>query len=65
MHLGLSILSFHPLQFLKKHKDPGAVLLLPFIVSCINLAVPRLYSLFRLVERYEMPRHEVYTLLIR
>ncbi|XP_072609846.1 transmembrane channel-like protein 5 [Vulpes vulpes] len=52
-------------EFLKNHKDPGAVLLLPFIVSCINLAVPRLYSLFRLVERYEMPRHEVYTLLIR
>ncbi|XP_027947471.1 transmembrane channel-like protein 5 isoform X1 [Eumetopias jubatus] len=52
-------------EFLKKHKDPGAVLLLPFIVSCINLAVPRLYSLFKLVEWYEMPRHEVYTLLIR
>ncbi|XP_034878261.1 transmembrane channel-like protein 5 isoform X2 [Mirounga leonina] len=53
------------IRFLKKHKDPGAVLLLPFTVSCINLAVPRLYSLFRLVERYEMPRHEVYALLIR
>uniref|UniRef100_A0A452RZZ1 Transmembrane channel-like protein n=1 Tax=Ursus americanus TaxID=9643 RepID=A0A452RZZ1_URSAM len=52
-------------EFLKNHKDPGAVLLLPFLVSCINLAVPRLYSMFRLVERYEMPRHEVYTLLIR
>ncbi|XP_040491198.1 transmembrane channel-like protein 5 isoform X2 [Ursus maritimus] len=53
------------IRFLKSHKDPGAVLLLPFLVSCINLAVPRLYSMFRLVERYEMPRHEVYTLLIR
>uniref|UniRef100_A0A7N5P9Q0 Transmembrane channel-like protein n=1 Tax=Ailuropoda melanoleuca TaxID=9646 RepID=A0A7N5P9Q0_AILME len=52
-------------EFLKNHRDPGAVLLLPFLVSCINLAVPRLYSMFRLVERYEMPRHEVYTLLIR
>ncbi|XP_059011642.1 transmembrane channel-like protein 5 isoform X1 [Mustela lutreola] len=52
-------------EFLKSHRNPGAVLLLPFLVSCINLAVPRLYSLFRLVERYEMPRHEVYTLLIR
>ncbi|KAI5762094.1 TMC5 [Gulo gulo luscus] len=52
-------------EFLKNHRNPGAVLLLPFLVSCINLAVPRLYSLFRLVERYEMPRHEVYTLLIR
>lgn len=53
------------LQFLKTHRDPGAVLLLPFLVSCINLAVPRFYSLFRLVERYEIPRQEVYVLLIR
>lgn len=53
------------LQFLKTHRNPGAVLLLPFLVSCINLAVPRLYSMFRLVERYELPRHEVYILLIR
>lgn len=54
-----------PLQFLQSHKDPGAVLLLPFAVSCVNLAVPRLYSGFRLVERYETPRQEVYVLLIR
>ncbi|KAM9208173.1 transmembrane channel-like protein 5 [Dugong dugon] len=52
-------------EFLEKHKDPGAVLLLPFVVSCINLAVPRIYSVFGLVARYEMPRHEVYALLIR
>ncbi|XP_052056338.1 transmembrane channel-like protein 5 isoform X1 [Apodemus sylvaticus] len=52
-------------EFLKTHKNPGAVLLLPFVVSCINLAVPRFYSLFRLVERYEIPRQEVYVLLIR
>ncbi|KAM4829750.1 transmembrane channel-like protein 5, partial [Thomomys bottae] len=52
-------------EFLKTHRNPGAVLLLPFVVSCINLAVPRFYSMFRLVERFEMPRHEVYVLLIR
>uniref|UniRef100_G3SUK9 Transmembrane channel-like protein n=1 Tax=Loxodonta africana TaxID=9785 RepID=G3SUK9_LOXAF len=52
-------------EFLKKHKNAGAVLLLPFVVSCINLVVPRFYSMFGLVERYEMPRHEVYILLIR
>lgn len=52
-------------EFLKTHRNPGAVLLLPFLVSCINLAVPRLYSMLRLVERYELPRHEVYILLIR
>lgn len=52
-------------EFLKTHKNPGAVLLLPFVVSCINLAVPRFYSMFRLVERYEIPRQEVYVLLIR
>lgn len=59
------ILSLHSLQFLANHSNPGAVLLLPFVMSCINLVVPRFYSMFRLVERYEMPRHEVYTLLIR
>ncbi|XP_023979371.1 transmembrane channel-like protein 5 isoform X2 [Physeter macrocephalus] len=53
------------IRFLKNHENPGAVLLLPFVVSCINLVVPRFYSMFRLVERYEMPRHEVYILLIR
>lgn len=53
------------LEFLRNHTNPGAVLLLPFVVCCINLAVPRLYSMFRLVERYEVPRHEVYILLIR
>lgn len=63
--MGISILSLHPLQFLESHKDPGAVLLLPFVVSCINLAVPRFYSAFRLVEQYEMPQHEVSVLLIR
>nr|XP_030702993.1 transmembrane channel-like protein 5 isoform X1 [Globicephala melas] len=52
-------------EFLANHKNPGAVLLLPFVVSCINLVMPRFYSMFRLVERYEMPRHEVYSLLIR
>ncbi|XP_007472242.1 PREDICTED: LOW QUALITY PROTEIN: transmembrane channel-like 5 [Lipotes vexillifer] len=52
-------------EFLENHRNPGAVLLLPFVVSCINLVMPRLYSMFRLVERYEMPRHEVYSLLIR
>lgn len=62
---GVSLLSLHALQFLQSHRNPGAVLLLPFVVSCINLAVPRFYSMFGLVERYEMPRHEVYILLIR
>uniref|UniRef100_A0A2K6ADH7 Transmembrane channel-like protein n=1 Tax=Mandrillus leucophaeus TaxID=9568 RepID=A0A2K6ADH7_MANLE len=58
-------LAEYNLEFLKTHSNPGAVLLLPFVVSCINLAVPCFYSMFRLVERYEMPRHEVYILLIR
>lgn len=53
------------LEFLKSHQNPGAVLLLPFVVSCINLAVPRFYSMFGLLEHYEVPRQEVYVLLIR
>lgn len=61
----ISVPCLCPLQFLASHRDPGAVLLLPFVVSCINLIVPRVYSAFRLVERYEMPRHEVTVLLVR
>ncbi|XP_059887815.1 transmembrane channel-like protein 5 isoform X2 [Delphinus delphis] len=53
------------IRFLANHSNPGEVLLLPFVVSCINLVMPRFYSMFRLVERYEMPRCEVYSLLIR
>ncbi|XP_054570765.1 transmembrane channel-like protein 5 isoform X2 [Eptesicus fuscus] len=53
------------IRFLQSHQNPGAVLLLPFVVSCINLAVPRFYSMFGLVEHYEIPRQEVYVLLIR
>ncbi|XP_036135687.1 transmembrane channel-like protein 5 [Molossus molossus] len=52
-------------EFLQSHRNPGSVLLLPFVVSCINLAVPRFYSMFSLVEHYEIPRQEVYVLLIR
>lgn len=63
--VAISVPPLCPLQFLASHRDPGAVLLLPFVVSCINLAVPRFYSAFRLVERYEMPRHEVTALLVR
>ncbi|XP_008582290.1 PREDICTED: transmembrane channel-like protein 5 isoform X1 [Galeopterus variegatus] len=58
-------LAEHNSEFLRKHPNHGAVLLLPFLVSCINLAVPRFYSMFGLVERYETPRHEVYIVLIR
>ncbi|XP_059934507.1 transmembrane channel-like protein 5 isoform X4 [Mesoplodon densirostris] len=63
--LAVYCLAENNLKFLATHRNPGAVLLLPFGVSCINLVVPRFYSMFRLVERYEMPRHEVYVLLLR
>ncbi|KAF6127720.1 transmembrane channel like 5 [Phyllostomus discolor] len=53
------------IKFLQSHRNPGAVLLLPFMVSCINLAVPRFYSVFKLVEHYDVPRQEVYVVLIR
>ncbi|MBZ3886342.1 Transmembrane channel-like protein 5 [Sciurus carolinensis] len=51
-------------KFLKMHRNPGAVSLLPFLVSCINLAVSHFYSMFRLVERYDLPLLEVHILLI-
>ncbi|KAM5227725.1 transmembrane channel-like protein 5 [Ctenodactylus gundi] len=63
--VGVYFLAEYNSEFLKTHRNPAAVLLLPFVVSCINLAAPCVYSALRLVESYELPRHEVYVLLIR
>ncbi|MGH0128278.1 UNVERIFIED_CONTAM: hypothetical protein FKN15_034114 [Acipenser sinensis] len=40
-------------------------LLLPVVVSLINLVIPLLYSLFKKVEPFTFPRHQIYALIIR
>ncbi|XP_028669903.1 transmembrane channel-like protein 5 isoform X4 [Erpetoichthys calabaricus] len=43
----------------------ASTLLLPIVVSLINLIVPLLYSLLRNIEFFTFPRHELYTLILR
>ncbi|XP_044513400.1 transmembrane channel-like protein 5 [Gracilinanus agilis] len=58
-------LSFYNLKFLTDHKNQAATLLLPFMVCCINLFVPLFYSSFGLVEKFEIPRHQVFVIITR
>uniref|UniRef100_A0A4X2K5N4 Transmembrane channel-like protein n=1 Tax=Vombatus ursinus TaxID=29139 RepID=A0A4X2K5N4_VOMUR len=53
------------LKFLREHKNQAATLLLPFLVCCFNLFVPLFYSSFGLVEKFEIPRHQVLVIIIR
>uniref|UniRef100_A0A7N4PVV9 Transmembrane channel-like protein n=1 Tax=Sarcophilus harrisii TaxID=9305 RepID=A0A7N4PVV9_SARHA len=58
-------LAFHNMKFLKQHKNEAATLLLPFVVCCINLFVPLFYSSFGLVEKFEIPRHQILVIITR
>ncbi|KAG9477040.1 hypothetical protein GDO78_002432 [Eleutherodactylus coqui] len=43
----------------------ASTLLVPVVVALINLILPLVYSMFRLVEKFKYPQHEVYVLIIR
>ncbi|XP_041134501.1 transmembrane channel-like protein 5 isoform X2 [Polyodon spathula] len=43
----------------------AGTLLLPIVVSLINLVIPLLYSLFKKVEPFTFPWHQIYALIIR
>ncbi|KAM5151834.1 transmembrane channel-like protein 5 [Mantella aurantiaca] len=43
----------------------AATLLVPVVVSLINLIMPLVYAMFGLVEKYKYPRHEIYVVIIR
>uniref|UniRef100_A0A4X2KDP5 Transmembrane channel-like protein n=1 Tax=Vombatus ursinus TaxID=29139 RepID=A0A4X2KDP5_VOMUR len=58
-------LAFNNMKFLREHKNQAATLLLPFLVCCFNLFVPLFYSSFGLVEKFEIPRHQVLVIIIR
>ncbi|XP_031655383.1 transmembrane channel-like protein 5 isoform X2 [Oncorhynchus kisutch] len=45
--------------------EEAATLLLPFVVSLINLVVPLFYSLFKKIEHYSNPRMQVYAIIVR
>ncbi|XP_074056351.1 transmembrane channel-like protein 5 isoform X2 [Macrotis lagotis] len=58
-------LAFNNMKFLSEHRNQAATLLLPFVVCCINLFVPLFYSSFGLVEKFEIPRHQVLVIITR
>ncbi|KAG8432977.1 hypothetical protein GDO86_017301 [Hymenochirus boettgeri] len=43
----------------------AATLLVPVVVSLINVVMPLVYAMFFLVEKYKYPRHETYVEIIR
>ncbi|KAJ8001817.1 hypothetical protein DPEC_G00173360 [Dallia pectoralis] len=45
--------------------DEASTLLLPFVVSLVNLVIPLFYSLFRKIEQYPNPRMQVYAIILR
>uniref|UniRef100_A0A6I8NQ97 Transmembrane channel-like protein n=1 Tax=Ornithorhynchus anatinus TaxID=9258 RepID=A0A6I8NQ97_ORNAN len=62
---GVYKLSQINLKFLTDTNNQAATLLLPFVVCCINFIVPLFYSFFGLVEKFDLPRHQVYVIVIR
>ncbi|MBN3303956.1 TMC5 protein, partial [Amia calva] len=46
-------------------EQEAATLLLPIVVSLINLLVPLLYTLLRKMEPFTIARHQIYALIIR
>uniref|UniRef100_A0AAQ5YTH2 Transmembrane channel-like protein n=1 Tax=Amphiprion ocellaris TaxID=80972 RepID=A0AAQ5YTH2_AMPOC len=45
--------------------DIAETLLVPFVVSLMNLAIPLFYSLFNKFEHYSSQRRQIYTLVVR
>lgn len=45
--------------------EEAKTLLVPFVVSLINLVIPLFYSLFNKFEHYSTHRKQIYALLIR
>ncbi|XP_062400242.1 transmembrane channel-like protein 5 isoform X2 [Sardina pilchardus] len=69
---GLAIGACAAIYFLSEFEqtqiDKGsdaATLLVPFVVSLVNLVVPLIYSLFNKVERFSNPRMQVYAVILR
>ncbi|KAM6971884.1 transmembrane channel-like protein 5 [Aplochiton taeniatus] len=45
--------------------DEAATLLLPFVVSLVNLVIPLFYTLLNKIEHYSNPRTQIYVLIVR
>lgn len=61
VHVGLSVQESN-LDALTKQ---AATLLVPVVVSLINLIMPLVFAMFGLVEKFKYPRHEIYVEILR
>ncbi|KAM7152351.1 transmembrane channel-like protein 5 isoform 1-T5 [Macrochelys suwanniensis] len=66
---GVYFLSRNNLQLLEGNKSElekeAATLVLPIVVSLLNLLIPFCFALFGLIEKFQYPRHELYVTVIR
>ncbi|XP_065414986.1 transmembrane channel-like protein 5 isoform X5 [Chrysemys picta bellii] len=46
-------------------ENEAATLVLPIVVSLLNLLIPFCFALFGLIEKFQYPRHQLYTTIIR
>ncbi|KAJ8413588.1 hypothetical protein AAFF_G00080950 [Aldrovandia affinis] len=64
-------LGLYNLEVIKDSQDSisllteASTLLLPFVVSLINLIIPLLYSLINKTEKYSNPRTQIYVIILR
>uniref|UniRef100_A0A673K9B2 Transmembrane channel-like protein n=1 Tax=Sinocyclocheilus rhinocerous TaxID=307959 RepID=A0A673K9B2_9TELE len=65
LSLGLALGSGAGIYFLGTDPELASTLLLPVVVSLINLIVPLLYSLISTIESYSNPRAKIYISIIR
>ncbi|XP_074925173.1 transmembrane channel-like protein 5 [Chelonoidis abingdonii] len=66
---GVYFLSRNNLQLLEGNKSElekeAATLVLPIVVSLLNLLIPFCFALFGLIEKFQYPRHQLYATVIR
>ncbi|XP_030432760.1 transmembrane channel-like protein 5 isoform X6 [Gopherus evgoodei] len=66
---GVYFFSRNNLQLLEGNKseleNEAATLVLPIVVSLLNLLIPFCFALFGLIEKFQYPRHQLYATVIR
>ncbi|XP_077305074.1 transmembrane channel-like protein 5 [Lithobates pipiens] len=61
VHVGLSVQESNLDELTKQ----ASTLLVPVVVSLINLIMPLVFAMFGLVEKFKYPRHEIYVEILR
>uniref|UniRef100_A0A8C0GAL8 Transmembrane channel-like protein n=1 Tax=Chelonoidis abingdonii TaxID=106734 RepID=A0A8C0GAL8_CHEAB len=62
--LGIAAACCAGVYFLSRNNLQAATLVLPIVVSLLNLLIPFCFALFGLIEKFQYPRHQLYLLLL-